>query len=42
MTTAQMDEAKTLVEAWRPHTAQELKAMTITLPNSTRNCQPMI
>jgi len=42
MTTAQLDEAKKLVEAWRPHTAQELKAVTITLPNSQRNCQPMI
>jgi TPR repeat protein len=42
MTTAQMDEAKKLVEAWRPRTAQELKGVTITLPNSARNCQPMI
>jgi hypothetical protein len=42
MTTAQMDEAKKLVEAWRPRTAQELKSVTITLPNSTRNCRPMI
>jgi TPR repeat protein len=42
MTTAQMEEAKKLVDAWRPRTAQELKSTTITLPNSTRNCQPMI
>ena len=42
MTTAQMDEAKKLVEAWQPRTAQELKTVTITLPNSARNCQPMI
>lgn len=41
MTTAQMDEAKKLVEAWRPRTAQELKSVTITLPNSQRNCLPM-
>ncbi len=42
MTTAQMEEAKRLVEAWHPRTVQELKSMAITLPNSARNCQPMI
>ncbi len=44
MTTAQMDEAKRLVEAWHPRTVQELKSMTITLPGTAppRNCSPMI
>jgi TPR repeat protein len=41
MTSAQMDEAKKLVEAWHPRTVQELKSVTITLPNSQRTCQPM-
>jgi hypothetical protein len=42
MTTAQMDEAKKLVDAWHPRTAQELKSLPIALPNSSRTCQPMI
>ncbi len=41
MTTAQMDEAKKLVEAWHPRTVQELKSLPIALPNSSRTCQPM-
>ena len=41
MTSAQMDEAKKLVEAWNPRTMQELKSLPIALPNSQRTCQPM-
>ena len=32
MTTDQLNEAKRLVEAWRPHKVEELKALEIALP----------
>jgi len=34
MTTAQLGEAKRLVELWRPRQFEELKAMTIVMPAS--------
>jgi len=44
MTTAQLGEAKRLVELWRPRQFEELKAMTIVMPASAgapHNC-PML
>ena len=47
MTTDEMNEAKRLVEAWRPRTFDELKTLTIAFPPTThggaspRNCPPM-
>ena len=34
MTTEQLDASKRLFAAWRPRTAQELKAITIALPTA--------
>jgi hypothetical protein len=44
MTTAQLGEAKRLVELWRPRQFEELKAMTIVMPASAgapHNCAMM-
>ena len=46
MTTEQLGEAKRLIEAWRPHKVEELKAITIELPavapnGAQRSCPPM-
>jgi hypothetical protein len=46
MTTEQLDEAKRLVDAWRPRKVEELKAVAIALPTAAtggapRSCQPM-
>ncbi|MEP7031855.1 MAG: tetratricopeptide repeat protein [Pseudolabrys sp.] len=38
MTTAQIDDAKRLVEAWRPRKVDELKSIAIPLPGTTRSC----
>jgi hypothetical protein len=42
MTTDQLNETKRLFEAWRPRTAQELRAIAIALPAANgaapRNC----
>jgi TPR repeat protein len=40
MTTAQLDEAKRLVEAWRPRKAAELKTSAIELPAAAPNSTP--
>jgi hypothetical protein len=40
MTTSQIDEAKHLVEAWRPHTVQELRTLAIPLPAAAPNGAP--
>jgi hypothetical protein len=40
MTTEQLDESKRLFAAWRPRTAQELKAITIPLPAAPSGASP--
>jgi len=40
MTTEQLGEAKRLFEAWHPRTVQELKTLTITLPQNSANGSP--
>jgi hypothetical protein len=46
MTTEQLNEAKRLVEAWRPRKVEELKTLAIALPaaapgGTARSCQAM-
>ena len=43
MTTEQMNDAKSLVDAWRPHSLADLKSLEIAMPgdNPARTCPPM-
>jgi hypothetical protein len=42
MTTEQINEAKKLVEAFRPRTVEDLRSLTIPLPGpGARNCLAM-
>jgi hypothetical protein len=41
MTTAQIDEAKKLVDGWQKRTVEELRSTVISMPGSSRTCPAM-